>query len=82
MISVLLCCAAIVTVSTALPSGAPLQTCDNLIPGNPPHGTVEQTTPNPWIVDITGFDGVENSTTIFTYTPGQTYTGKSLVNFK
>lgn len=77
MLSIILCCAALFAVSNALPGGAPIQACNNLIPGNPPHGVVEQATPNPWIVDITGFDAVENSTT-FTYNPGQTYTGKQL----
>ena len=76
MQSVLLCFAAIFAVSTALPGGAPLQACVNLMPGNPPHGTVEQVTPNPWIVNVSGFDTVENSTTL-TYTAGQTYTSKS-----
>ena len=77
MLSLILCCAALFTVSNALPGGAPAQACDNLTPGNPPHGVVEQAPPNPWIVDITGFDAVENSTT-FTYNPGQTYTGEAL----
>ena len=82
MLSFLLCCAAVFVVSTALPTGAPLQACDNLMPGDPPHGIVEQITPNPWIVNITGFDTVENSTA-FTYTPGQTYTGNySIANYE
>ena len=79
MLSAILCCATLFAVSNALPGGAPSQACGNLIPGNPPHGVVEQITPNPWVVDITGFDAVENSTD-FTYTPGQTYTGKPLTN--
>ena len=69
MLSIILCCAGIFAVSTAFPGGPPSQACGNLRPGAP-HGTVEQGTPNPWMVDVSGFD--VNGT----YTPGQTYTSK------
>ena len=78
MLSVLLCCAAILAVSSALPTGAPAVTCDNLMPGNPPHGLVEQAISNPWIVDITDFD-FNDTINMFTYTPGGIYNGKSVV---
>lgn len=75
MLSLVLCCAALFAVSNALPSGAPAAACDSLIPGASGHGNNEQVGANPWVVDITGFEAVENSTD-FAYIPGQTYTGK------
>ena len=75
MLSAILCCATLFAVSNALPGGAPLQACESLIPGNPPHGVVEQTTPNPWMVDISDFD-FNDTISMLTYTPGGTYNGE------
>lgn len=79
MLSVILCCAAILSVSTAFQTGAPATTCNDLTPRPDPHGTVEQTTANPWIVDVSYFnvDVDSESNTILTYTPGETYNSKS-----
>ena len=75
MLSVILCCAAFIAVSTALPGGAPLQACDSLLPA---HGVGEQTTPNPWMIDITGFN-FNDTINMLTYVPGETYNGKSII---
>ena len=45
---------------------------------NGPHvanGTVEQTSSNPWTVDICDFDEVNG---YYTYTPGRTYNSKTV----
>ena len=77
MLSVLLCCAAIFAVSTALPTGAPDVTCDNLMPSGPhaANGNMEQATPNPWTIDVCDFDEIGG---YYTYTPGNTYNSKSV----
>ena len=75
MLSIILCCAALFAVSNALPTGAPLAACDNLIPGNPPHGEVEQATPNPWMIDLSDFD-FNATINMYTYNPGGTYNSK------
>ena len=72
LVGLALCCAAIFVVSDATSAGAPMQACDNLTPGAP-HGTTEQATPNPWMIDISSFD--VNGTGAY-YTPGYTYNGK------
>ena len=72
--SILLCCIAIfANVSNALPTGAPDIVCDTMTPAGP-HGpqAAEQTTPNPWMIDISAFI-TDNSTV---YTPGQSYQSK------
>ena len=78
MLSIILCCAALFAVSNALPGGAPAQACNNLIPGNPPHGVVEQATPNPWMIDLSDFD-FNDTINMYTYNPGGTYNSKSKV---
>ena len=72
LVGLALCCAAIFVVSDATSAGAPIQACDNLTPGAP-HGTTEQATPNPWMIDISSFD---NGTGAYYYIPGYTYNGK------
>ena len=75
MLSILLCCAAIFAVSTALPTGAPAVVCDSMTPGGPHtfNGNMEQTTPNPWTIDTSTFNDSGNGTV---YTPGQSYNRK------
>lgn len=75
MLSVLLCCAAIFTVTTALPTGAPAIVCDDLLPQGPhvAGGVMEQPPPNPWTIDICDFDEVMG---FYQYVPGQTYTSE------
>ena len=48
MLSVLFCFAAIFAVSTALPTGAPMQACQDLQPrmAHVANGNMEQATPN------------------------------------
>ena len=79
MLSVILCCAALFAVSNALPVGAPAQACDNLMPGSSIHGVLEQSTPNPWMIDLSDFDFYD-TINMYTYTPGGTYNGKSKVS--
>lgn len=70
----LLCCAAILTVSTALPTGAPDIVCLSMTPAGPhTQNAMEQTTPNPWMIDISTFNTSGNGTV---YTPGQSYNSK------
>ena len=75
MLSVLLCCAAIFAVSTALPTGAPDIACGSMRLGGPhtQNGNMEQTTPNPWTIDISAFNVLGNGTV---YIPGQSYNSK------
>ena len=75
MLSVILCCAALFVVSTALPTGAPDSTCQDLMPSGPhvAGGVVEQATPNPWTIDVCDFDEIMG---YYTYTPGMTYNSK------
>ena len=75
MLSVLLCCAAIFVVSTALPTGAPEQACLDLIPRGP-HGNMEQPDPNPWTIDICDFEEIMG---FYMYTPGATYNSKLII---
>jgi hypothetical protein len=70
-----LCCVAIfVAVSTALPTGAPDLVCSTMTPAGPhvQNGVMEQTTSNPWMIDISAFT-TDNGTV---YTPGQSYQSK------
>ena len=78
MYSVLLCCAALLAVSSALPTGAPDLTCDSLMPGGPhvANGNMEQATINPWTIDVCNFDEIMG---FYTYTPGMTYNSKCVV---
>lgn len=78
MLSVLLCCATIFAVSTALPTGAPAAVCDSLTPAGPhtAGGNLEQATANPWTVDICDFDEVMG---FYQYTPGQIYNSKFVI---
>ena len=78
MLSILLCCAALFAVSTALPTGAPDVTCDNLTPNGPhvANGVMEQPSPNPWTIDVCDFDEIMG---FYTYTPGMTYNSKLVV---
>jgi hypothetical protein len=76
--SILLFCVAIfVAVSTALPTGAPDVVCSTMTPGglHVPNAR-EQTTPNPWMIDISAFT-TDNSTV---YTPGQSYQSKLAID--
>ena len=75
MLSIILCCAALFAVSNALPSGAPVQACDNLIPGASGHGTTEQSGANPWMIDLSDFD-FNDTISMYTYNPGGTYNSK------
>ena len=75
MLSIILCCAALFAVSNALPGGAPLQACDNLIPGASGHGTTEQSGANPWMIDLSDFD-FNATINMYTYNPGGTYNSK------
>ena len=72
--SVLFCCAAILAVSSALPTGAPDVACVSMTPAGPhTQNAMEQTTPNPWMIDISAFNTSGNGTV---YIPGQTYNSK------
>ena len=75
MLSVLLCCAALFAVSTALPTGAPPSTCGDLMPqsNHVANGITEQPSPNPWTIDICDFDETMG---YYTYTPGRNYSSK------
>ena len=75
MLSIILCCAALFAVSNALPGGAPVQACDNLIPGASGHGTTEQPGANPWMIDLSDFD-FNATINMYTYNPGGTYNSK------
>ena len=79
MLSVILCCATLFAVSNALPTGAPSQACDNLIPGASGHGNTEQAGANPWMIDLSDFD-FNDTINMYTYTPNGTYDGKSKVS--
>ena len=67
------CCAALFIISDAIPNGAPSAACNNLTPAGPHNINTEQETPNPWMIDISGFD---NHGTDTYYIPGYTYNGK------
>lgn len=74
-----LCCAALFAVATALPSGAPASTCTTLLPGaQSSHGPDEQTTANPWMIDLSAFPAANGS---YYYIPDTTYDGKNIINF-
>ena len=71
--SILLCCVAIFAVSTALPTGAPDLVCSSMTPAGPhTQNAMEQTTPNPWMIDVSAFNTVNGTV----YTPGQSYQSK------
>lgn len=71
--SILLCISAIVAISTALPSGAPDLVCSSMTPAGPhTQNAAEQTTPNPWMIDISTFNTINGTV----YTPGQSYLSK------
>ena len=74
LVGLALCCAAIFVVADAFPGGAPDMACDNLIPGVGGHGAAdtEQTTDNPWMIDISSF----NNGSGYYYVPGNTYNSK------
>ena len=75
MLSILLCCAAVFAVSTALPTGAPDVTCQTLTPSGPhvAGGIMEQSSTNPWTIDVCDFDEIAG---FYTYSPGATYNSK------
>ena len=72
----LLCLCALVAASSALPTGAPASVCGSLQPQGPhvANGITEQSTANPWTIDVCDFDEVMG---YYTYTPGVTYNSKS-----
>ena len=72
--SILLCCIAIfASISNALPTGAPDLVCSSMTPAGPHvQNAMEQTTPNPWMIDISAF--ITDNGTV--YTPGQSYQSK------
>ena len=74
IVGLVLCCAAIFVVADAMSAGAPPAACDNLIPGESGHGALntEQTTDNPWMIDISSF----NNGSGYYYVPGYTYNSK------
>ena len=70
---ILLCCVSIFAVSTALPTGAPDLVCSSMTPAGPhTQNSMEQTTPNPWMIDVSAFNTVNGTM----YTPGQSYQSK------
>ena len=75
-VGVALCCIGIFAIATALPGGAPEGACANLMPqmAHVADNTVEQTSDNPWIIDLSDFEQLGNGT--YTYTPGYAYNGE------
>ena len=74
MLPVLLYFMAIFGVSASLPTGAPTKVCQSMMPdGDHALNAREQTTPNPWMIDVRDFD-ISGSGIV--YTPGRNYTSE------
>ena len=56
----------------SLPTGAPSDACDTLMPALGAHGA-PQTAPSPYSIDLSAF----NRNSVLVYIPDQTYTGES-----
>ena len=74
LVGLALCYAAIFVVADARSAGAPVEACNNLIPGASGHGALntEQTGDNPWMIDIGSFRNGSG----YYYIPGYVYNSK------
>ena len=76
LVAVLLCIAIRVNVVESLSGGAPAEACETLSPDPDSHMAQPQTTPVPYVVNISSlYDGGR-----YVYDPGETYTCKCTIH--